>query len=100
MIDFTRRRRLSMREAISETLDFVGDVIDDLGSHHEMNYLRTLLSNPEGTGADRQIAVYKETGNLEKVVEFLKEQTMKGIELDNTHSPERFLKFKQYLPVG
>jgi carboxylate-amine ligase len=100
VIDFTQRRRVSMREAISETLDFVGDVIDDLGSHHEMNYLRTLLSNPEGTGADRQIAVYKETGNLEKVVELLMEQTMKGIELDNTHSPERFLKFKRYVPVG
>ncbi len=89
-----------MRDAISETLDFVADVIDDLGSHHEMNYLRALLSKPEGTGADRQIAIYKETGDLQKVVELLIEQTMKGIELDNTHSPERFLKFKQYQPVG
>jgi len=100
VIDFTQRRRLSMRDAISETLDFVADVIDDLGSHHEMNYLRALLSKPEGTGADRQIAIYKETGDLQKVVELLIEQTMKGIELDNTHSPERFLKFKQYQPVG
>ena len=58
------------------------------------------LSKPEGTGADRQIAIYKETGDLQKVVELLIEQTMKGIELDNTHSPERFLKFKQYQPVG
>src|SRR5256714_50060 len=76
VIDFTQRRRLSMRDAISETLDFVADVIDDLGSHHEMNYLRALLSKPEGTGADRQIAIYKETGDLQKVVELLIEQTM------------------------
>ncbi|GAC1384780.1 MAG: carboxylate-amine ligase [Ktedonobacteraceae bacterium] len=99
VIDFAKRRRLSMRDAISETLDFVEDVVDDLGSRHEMNYLRALMSSPDGTGADRQIAVYKQTGDLQKVVELLMEQTMQGITLDAAALSHNFLKFKMYEPV-
>ena len=32
VIDFVQGRRLSMRESISDLLDFVDEVIDDLGS--------------------------------------------------------------------
>src|SRR5207244_10004761 len=78
VIDFERRRRVSMRDSINEMLDFVEDVVDELDSRHEMNYLRALMSSPNGTGADRQAAVYKETGDLDKVVEMLMEQTMQG----------------------
>jgi len=83
VIDFVQSRRLSMRESISELLDFVDDVLDDLGSHREIHHLRMLLEDPRGTGADRQIAVYKETGNVKAVIEFLMEQTMEGIALDS-----------------
>jgi len=83
VIDFVQNRRLSMRDAISETLDFVDDVLDDLGSRHEINYLRSLLADPRGTGADRQIAVYKETGSIHAVTHFLMQQTMQGLTLDH-----------------
>ena len=46
VIDFVKERRLSMRESLSELLDFVNDVVDDLGSHREINYLRSLLEDP------------------------------------------------------
>ena len=95
-IDFVKLRRLSMRDSINELLDFVEDVVDDLGSRHEMNYLRALMVSPNGTGADRQVAVFKQTGDLQKVVELLMEQTMQGITLDAADLSHEFLQFKMY----
>ena len=95
-IDFVKLRRLSMRDSINELLDFVEDVVDELGSRHEMNYLRALMVSPNGTGADRQVAIYEQTGDLNKVVELLMEQTMQGITLDAADISHEFLKFKMY----
>jgi len=81
VIDFEFDRRLTLRQAISELLDFVDDVVDDLGSHREMHYIRQLLEDPSGTGADRQIAVYQKTGGFDAVMRYLLEETMKGIPL-------------------
>lgn len=81
VIDFVQERRLNMRESISELLDFVAEVADDLGSRREMNYLRALLADPRGTGADRQTAIYQQTGSVQAVTEFLMRQTMEGIAL-------------------
>ncbi len=88
VIDFVQGRHLSMRESISELLDFVGEVVDDLGSHREIEYLRKLLANPLGTGADRQIAVYQQTGSLSAVTEFLMRQTIEGIMGVNKITPQ------------
>jgi glutamate---cysteine ligase / carboxylate-amine ligase len=96
IIDFSKRRRLSMRDSINETLDFVEDVVDDLGSRREMDYLRALTTSSGRTGADRQIEVYKQTGDVEKVVQLLMEQTMQGITLDAADLSHHFLKFKMY----
>ena len=87
VVDFVRQRRLSMRESIHELLDFVDEVVDDLGTRREMNHLRSLLNDPRGTGADRQIAVYKETGSLAAVAHFLIRQTREGVE-DNATSQQ------------
>ena len=77
--DFVRNRRLSMRQSIDELLDFVDDVAEDLGSRKEMAYLRALLTDPSGTGADRQIALYQQTGSLDAVIHLLMQLTMQGI---------------------
>lgn len=76
VIDFARRRRIPMRDSIHELLDFVEDVVPELGSQREMRYLRALLTDPSGTGADRQIAIYEQTGNMHEVARFLMKQTM------------------------
>ena len=57
VIDFTQKRCISMRDSIRELLDFVDELVDDLGSRPEMNYLRSLMDDPRGTGADRQMAL-------------------------------------------
>ncbi len=84
IIDFVQNRRLSMRIAIRELLDFVDDVLDDLGSRYEINYLRTLLEDPSGTGADRQIAIYEQTGSVDAVTQYLMQQTLKGMIFQST----------------
>jgi len=84
VVDFIHQRCIPMRDSIGELLDFVDDVLDDLNDRHEINYLRTLLQNPQGTGADRQIAVYKETGSLQAVTRYLMQQTMQGLTLNST----------------
>ena len=97
VIDFTQRRCISMRDSIRELLDFVDDMVDDLGSRREMNYLRALMDDPRGTGADRQMAFYKEHGeDTSKVNQFLMEQTMHGVTLEDADLSNRFLQFKMY----
>jgi carboxylate-amine ligase len=79
VLDFVQGRRLTMRESLAELLDFVEDVIDDLGSRREIDYLHKLLEDPRGTGADRQIALYEGSGSVNAVIHMLMQQTMQGI---------------------
>ena len=79
IFDFVQDRRLSMRNSIHELLDFVDDVVDDLNTRREMQYIRALIDDPRGTGADRQIAVYNETGSIQAVVRYLMQQTLQGM---------------------
>jgi carboxylate-amine ligase len=37
-----------------------------------------------GSGADRQLQVYQETGDLKKVVDYIIEETETGLEVDET----------------
>ena len=76
MIDFGKECEVSTRALMEELLEFIDDVVDELGSRKEVEYLRTILKN--GTGADRQLAVYEKTKDLTKVVDYIMEQTVLG----------------------
>jgi carboxylate-amine ligase len=58
-------------------LDFVDDVVDELGSRHELRYIEKMLEN--GTGAERQLAVYERTGDLKDVVDYMISETNFGL---------------------
>lgn len=73
MIDFGKQSEVETRVLMEELLAFVDDTIDDLGSRNEIEHVRTMLRN--GTGADRQLAVFEETKDLKKVVDYIIEQT-------------------------
>jgi carboxylate-amine ligase len=77
-IDFGRRAEVPMRELAAELLEFVDDVIDELGSRREVEYVRTILS--DGTSADRQLRVYHASNDLRAVVRALVEETRDGVE--------------------
>ncbi len=77
LIDFGKQTEVPTRDLICEYLEFVDDVVDELGSREEINYIHTMLKN--GSGADRQLRVYKETGDLKKVVDYIVEETEYGV---------------------
>jgi carboxylate-amine ligase len=77
MIDFGKESEVNTRILIYELLDFVDDVIPHLGSRHAISHVHKILE--QGTGADRQLNVYQETGNLEKVVDYIQENFLYGI---------------------
>ena len=78
LIDFGKREEVPMRKLALELLEFVDDVVDELGSRHALSYVHTILE--EGTSADRQLAVYRQTGDLRAVVRWLVEETSAGHE--------------------
>ena len=72
LIDFGKESEVNTRVLIYELLDFVDDVVDSLGSRHAINYVHKMLE--QGTGADRQLAVYDQTQNLISVVDYIHSQ--------------------------
>jgi carboxylate-amine ligase len=67
-----------MRDLAVELLEFVDDVVDDLGCREDVNYVGTILR--DGTSADRQLQVFRETGDLRAVVQFVVDETRRGVE--------------------
>jgi carboxylate-amine ligase len=78
LIDFGKRTEVPMRLLIGELLEFVDDVVDELGSRRAVEHIRTIAV--EGTSAERQIETYRRTGDLKAVVRSLVDETRAGIE--------------------
>ncbi len=68
---------MPIRELMLEYLELIDDVVDELGSRDEINYIHEMLKM--GTGADRQLEVFEETGDLKKVVDFMVAETRVGV---------------------
>jgi len=77
LIDFGKRVEVPLRDLMEEYLAIIDDVVDELCSRSEINYIRQILK--EGTGADRQLRVWRQTGDLTKVVDFIIEETEAGL---------------------
>ena len=77
LIDFGKQEEVPLRDLIGEYLDFVGDEMRRLGSETEIGYVRQMLE--QGSGADRQLKVFRETGSLRDVVDFMAAETRMGL---------------------
>jgi len=77
MIDFGKQKQVPFRELMLEYLDIIDDVVEELGSRKEIEYIRTILET--GTGADRQLRVYHDTGDLKEVVKYIIQETEAGV---------------------
>ena len=69
---------------MSELLEIIDDVVDDLDSRAEVEHVHTIIER--GTSADRQLAVFHAHGgdensqeSLKAVVDFLIEETKRGV---------------------
>jgi carboxylate-amine ligase len=80
MIDFGKQQEVPVRDLIMELLEFVDDVLDDLGSRKEVEHVHAILER--GTSADEQLQVYRETNDLKAVVDRLIERTMENVPRD------------------
>ena len=77
LIDFGKQTEVPVRDLVGEILEFVSDVAEELGSTEEIGYIERILK--EGNGADRQLRVFAETGDLKKVVDYMIEETESGL---------------------
>ncbi|MGE3342381.1 MAG: carboxylate-amine ligase [Vicinamibacterales bacterium] len=78
LIDFGKEREVPERELILEYLDWIDDVLDELDSREEIETIRWILAN--GTGADRQLAVYERSGHdFKAVVDYMLAETRQSL---------------------
>jgi carboxylate-amine ligase len=77
LIDFGKQTEVPVRDLIIEYLGFVDDVLDELGCRKEIEYIHTMLER--GSGADRQLKVFRETGSLKAVVDYMASETKAGL---------------------
>ncbi|CDM65751.1 carboxylate-amine ligase [Pyrinomonas methylaliphatogenes] len=77
LIDFGKQKEVPVRDLIRELLQFVDDVVDELGSRREIEHIHRILER--GTSAEEQLRVYRETGDLRAVVDRLIELTMENV---------------------
>jgi carboxylate-amine ligase len=77
MIDFGKQKEVPTRDLVLELLDFVDDVVDELGSRKEIEHIHTILQRR--TSAEEQLRVFEETKDLNAVVDRLIELTMENV---------------------
>jgi glutamate---cysteine ligase / carboxylate-amine ligase len=78
LIDFGKRAEVPMRDLALELLEFVDDVVDELESREAIEYVHSVLA--EGTSADRQLAMFRETGDLKAVVRYVVDETRTSVD--------------------
>jgi carboxylate-amine ligase len=72
LIDFGKETEVDTRSLLLELLDFVDDVVDDLGSRPIIQLVHKTLET--GTGADRQLAAFQQYHRLTNVVDYIQQQ--------------------------
>jgi carboxylate-amine ligase len=80
LIDFGRKREMDERDLLHEMLDFVWTEMDELGNHAEMAHIERIMR--EGTGADRQLAVWERTHDIKAVVDHIIAETYQDLNLN------------------
>jgi glutamate---cysteine ligase / carboxylate-amine ligase len=79
LIDFGKKKEVPFGALMDELLEFIDDVVDELGSRKDVYYVREIMKNR--SGASRQLKVYEQTKSLPAVVDYIISQTEKGIEV-------------------
>ena len=77
LIDFGKQAEVPMSILAEELLEFIDDVLDELGSREALAPIHRIFR--EGTSAERQFNVYKEIGDLQAVVKHIVDETRSGV---------------------
>tara|TARA_B100000287_G_scaffold430923_1_gene487135 strand:+ start:185 stop:1291 length:1107 start_codon:yes stop_codon:yes gene_type:complete len=76
LIDFGKQQEIPFINLFDEMLEFVDDVVDELGTRKKLEFLRDLVKN--GTSSDRQLGIYDKNKNINDVVDSLIKETLDG----------------------
>lgn len=79
LLDLGKRQEVETKALVHEMVALVDDVVDELGSRKDVEYLLTMCE--QGSSADRQLAIYHETNDLKAVVDNLIAETMEGVSM-------------------
>ena len=77
LIDFGIEEEKDTRVLILELLDFVDDVVDELGCRKALGNVLKILE--KGTGADRQLAVYEQHQDLVSVTDYIRDSFLSDL---------------------
>ena len=77
LIDFGKETEVEERSLLNELLEFVASEVDDFGTQREMAHIEQIMR--EGTGADRQLAIWKQTQDIKAVVDHIVAETYEGL---------------------
>jgi carboxylate-amine ligase len=77
LIDFGREEEVETRSLLNELLEFVSTEVSELGTAKEMAHIERIMR--EGTGADRQLAVWERTKDMKTVVDQIVDETYEGL---------------------
>src|SRR4029077_16402594 len=77
LIDFGRKCEVDERDLLHEMLEFIAPEANELGSQAEMAHVECIMR--EGTGADRQLAIWERSHDLKAVVDQIVEETYQGL---------------------
>jgi carboxylate-amine ligase len=84
LIDFGRETEVDTRSLLNELLEFVSTEVNELGSEKEMAHVERIMR--EGTGADRQLAVWERTQDMKAVVDQIVAETYEGLNVEPRHA--------------
>jgi carboxylate-amine ligase len=77
LIDFGNETEVEERSLLNELLGFVASEADEFGTQREMAHIQRIMR--EGTGADRQLATWKQTQDMKTVVDRIVAETYEGL---------------------
>jgi carboxylate-amine ligase len=84
LIDFGRKCEVYERDLLHEMLEFIAPEVEELGNHAEIAHIEKIMR--EGTGADRQLAVWEQAKDIKAVVDHIVNETYEGLDANIQHS--------------
>ena len=84
LIDFGKEAEVDTRSLLNELLEFVSTEVNELGTQREMAHIERIMR--EGTGADRQLAVWQHTHDMKIVVDQIVAETYEGLDVEAEHA--------------
>ena len=77
LVDLGKSKEVRYKKLMNEMLEFVDEVVDDLGSRKYIKHIANILN--DGSSADKQLKVFNKTNNIKDVVDHLILETAKDI---------------------